>query len=133
MPGLRPQNVLPLGGGAELNRLERGAKETSPLAFITRLPITAARFAHENLGLRGRIERFEPGFRAECQRVRALDLRILSSPALDETLSDVEQMLNETGALLLTAYGGLLAALVPLSATLRAARGEGAAKLQRDL
>ena len=133
VPGLRPQNVLPLGGGAELDRLERGARETSPLAFLTRLPITAARFAHENLGLRGRIERFEPGFRAECQRVRALDLRILSSPALDETLSDVEQMLNETGALLLTAYGGLLAALVPLSATLRAARKEGASKLQRDL
>jgi phosphohistidine swiveling domain-containing protein len=34
---------------------------------------------------------------------------------------------------LLTAYGSLLAALVPLSATLRASRGEGAAKLQRDL
>jgi len=134
IPGLRPQNVLPLGGGAEIERLERSAKEVSPLAFLSRLPLTAARFAHENLGLRGRIERFEPGFRAECQRVRSLDLRILSSPALDETLSDVEQMLNETGGLLLTAYGGLLAALVPLSATLRAACGpERATKLQRDL
>jgi pyruvate,water dikinase len=133
VPGLRPHNILPLGGGAELERLERGAKEASPIAFLSRLPLTAARFAHENLGLRGRIERFEPGFRAECVRLRGLDLRILSSPALDETLSDVEQMLNETGGLLLTAYGGLLAALVPLSATLRAARGEGAAKLQRDL
>lgn len=134
VPGLRPQNVLPLGGGAaELERLERDAKEASPIAFLSRLPLTAARFARENLGLRGRIERFEPSFRAECMRVRSLDLRILSSPALDETLSDVEQLLHESGALLLTAYGGLLAALVPLSATLRAAKGEGAAKLQRDL
>ena len=133
VPGLRPQNVLPLGGGSEIERLERGRREVSPLAFLSRLPLTAARFARENLGLRGRIDRFEPGFRAECMRVRSLDLRILSSLALDETLSDVEQLLNEAGALLLTAYGGLLAALVPLSATLRAARGEGAAKLQRDL
>jgi len=134
VPGLRPQNVLPWGGGAEIERLERGAKEVSALGFLTRLPLTAARFAHENFGLRGRIERFEPAFRAECQRVRSLDLRILSSPALDETLSDVEQLLHETGALLLTAYGGLLAALVPLSATLRTVRGEaGGAKLQRDL
>jgi phosphohistidine swiveling domain-containing protein len=134
VPGLRPQNVLPLGGGDEIDRLEREAKETSPLGFLSRLPLTAARFARENLGLRGRIERFEPGFRAECLRVRSLDLRILPSPALDETLSDVEQLLNEAGGLLLTAYGGLLAALVPLSATLRGLRGAKAgAKLQRDL
>ncbi|MET0387998.1 MAG: PEP/pyruvate-binding domain-containing protein [Polyangiales bacterium] len=133
VPGLRPAAVLPLGGGSEIERLERGALRASPIAFLSRLPLTAARFAHENLGLRGRIERFEPGFRAECQRVRSLDLRILSSPALDETLSDAEQLLNEAGGLLLTAYGGLLAALVPLSATLRAFRGAGAAKLQRDL
>src|SRR5262249_49666438 len=38
VPGLRPQNVLPLGGGAELSRLERDAKEASPLAFLSRLP-----------------------------------------------------------------------------------------------
>jgi phosphohistidine swiveling domain-containing protein len=133
VPGLRPQAVLPLGGGAEIERLERTAKEVSPLAFLSRLPLTAARFTRENLGLRGRIERFEPGFRAECARVRSLDLRILPSPALDETLSDVEQLLNEAGGLLLTAYGGLLAALVPLSAALRALRGPAAAKLQRDL
>jgi len=134
VPGLRPQNVLPLGGGSEIERLERGRRDASPIGFLSRLPLTAARFARENLGLRGRIERFEPGFRAECLRVRSLDLRVLSSLALDETLSDAEQLLNEAGGLLLTAYGGLLAALVPLSATLRAARGaEGAAKLQRDL
>lgn len=133
VPGLRPQNVMPLGGGSEVERLERGAREKRPLGFLSRLPLTAARFARENLGLRGRIERFEPAFRAESERVRSLDLRILSSRALDETLSDVEQLLNEAGGLLLTAHGGLLAALVPLSATLRAAHSMDAAKLQRDL
>lgn len=133
VPGLRPQAVLPLGGGAEIERLERDAKEVSSLAFLSRLPLTATRFARENLGLRARVERFEPGFRAECARVHSLDLRILPSPALDETLSDVEQLLNERGSLLLTAYGGLLASLLPLSAALHALKGPAADKLQLDL
>jgi phosphohistidine swiveling domain-containing protein len=133
VPGLRPQTVLPLGGGAEIERLERDAKEVSSLAFLSRLPLSVTRFARENLGLRARVERYEPGFRAECARVHSLDLRILPSPALDETLSDVEQLLNERGALLLTAYGGLLAALLPLSAALRALKGAAGDKLQRDL
>ena len=133
VPGLRPEAVLPLGGGAEIERLERAAKEVSSLAFVSRLPLTLVRFARENLGLRPRVERFEPTFRAESARVRSLDLRILPSPALDETLSDVEQLLNETGGLLLTAYGGLLAALVPLSAALRALKGPDGTALQHDL
>jgi pyruvate,water dikinase len=133
VPGLRPATVLPLGGGAEIERLERAAKDVSSFAFVSRFPLTIARFARENIGLRARVERFEPGFRAESARVRSLDLRILPSPALDETLSDVEQLLNETGSLLLTGYGGLLAALVPLSAALRALKGPAGAKLERDL
>ncbi|HKP57024.1 MAG TPA: PEP/pyruvate-binding domain-containing protein [Polyangiales bacterium] len=133
VPGLRPRSVLPLGGGLEIERLEREMPEVSRMGFLSRLPVTAARFARENLGLRGRIERFEPAFQEECARIRSLDLRILPSPALDETLSDVHRLLNETGGLMLTAYGGLLAALVPLSATLRMLKGDDGDKLQRDL
>ncbi|HKU38824.1 MAG TPA: PEP/pyruvate-binding domain-containing protein [Polyangiales bacterium] len=133
VPGLRPRAVLPLGGAIEIERLERELPEVSRVGFLSRLPVTAARFARENLGLRGRVERFESGFREECTRIRSLDLRILPSPALDETLSDVHRLLNETGGLMLTAYGGLLAALVPLSATLRMLKGDESDKLQRDL
>jgi pyruvate,water dikinase len=133
VPGLGPRSVLPFGGGAEIERLERDFPDVSSVGFIARLPLTAARFARENLGLRARVDHFEPAFQAECARIRSLDLRILPSPALDETLSDVHRLLNETGGLMLTAYGGLLASLLPLSAALRVIKGDGAAKLQRDL
>jgi rifampicin phosphotransferase len=133
VPGLRPGAVLPLGGGAEIERLERDLPRGASLRFLSRLPLTAARFVHENLGLGRRVERFEPGFHEEAARIRALDLRILPSPSLDETLSDVHRLLNETGGLMLTAYGSLLAALVPLSAALRLFAGDDAQKLQRDL
>lgn len=133
VPGLSPRNVLPLGGGAEVDRLERDVKSKPSLRFVSRLPLTAARFVRENLGLGRRVERFEPGFQEEVARIRALDLRILPSPSLDETLSDVHRLLSETGGLMLTAYGSLLAALVPLSAALRAFAGDGADKMQLDL
>jgi phosphohistidine swiveling domain-containing protein len=133
VPGLRPRAVLPFGGAIEIDRLEAELPEQSSVGFLTRLPVTVARFARENLGLRSRVERYEPAFQDEGARIRALDLRILPSPALDETLSDVHRLLNETGGLMLTAYGGLLAALVPLSATLRMLKGADSEKLQRDL
>ncbi len=133
VPGLRPRNVLPLGGGAEIERLERDLPSAPSFRFMARLPLTAARFTRENLGLRRRIERFEPAFEEEAARIRALDLRILPAPSLDETLSDVHRLLNETGGLMLTAYGSLLAALVPLSAALHLFAGDKAEKLQRDL
>ncbi|HEX7479715.1 MAG TPA: PEP/pyruvate-binding domain-containing protein [Polyangiales bacterium] len=133
VPGLTPSRLLPLGGGAEIERLERELRHTPSFRFFSRLPLTAARFVRENLGLAARIERFEPGFADECARVRSLDLRILPSPALDETLSDVHRLLDEAGSLTLTAYGGLLAALLPLSAALKLLAGADAEKLQRDL
>ncbi len=133
VPGLTPSALLPLGGGAEIERLERELEHKPSLWFLSRLPLTAARFLRENLGLRARVQRFEPAFADECARVRSLDVRILPSPALDETLSDVHRLLDETGGLMLTAYGGLLASLVPLTAALRVFAGPAAEKLQRDL
>lgn len=133
VPGLTLRMLLPVGGVSELTRLERDMPEWSRMGFVSRLPMTAARFARENLGLRARIERFEPAFHDECSRIRSLDLRILPSPALDETLSDVHRLLNETGGLMLTAYGGVLAALLPLSAALRVLRGADADRVQREL
>ncbi len=119
VPGLRPTTVLPLGGAAEAARLEREAPRVGRAGFLLRLPATATRFAQSNLGFRRKVERFETRFVAERTRIERLDLRILPAAALDETLSDVRTLLDETGALMLTAYGGLLSALVPLRAALR--------------
>ena len=133
VPGLRPSTVLPLGGGAEIARLERELPKTGSIGFLSRLPATVTRFLRENVGLRAKLESFEPAFFDECSRIRGLDLRVLPSPSLDETLSDAQRLLDDTGALMLTAYGRLLAALVPLSAALRVAVGDDAPRLQLEL
>lgn len=133
VPGLRPSHVLPFGGGDEIASLERSTAPISSLAFLSRLPTTAARLAREHLGLQRRVERSQRQFDAELARLRAMDLRILPGAALDATLSDVHHLLSEVGTLMLTAYGGLLVSLLPLRSGLKAALGDEAERWQQDL
>jgi pyruvate,water dikinase len=133
VPGLSPAMILPLGGGAESERLEREVERPSSAAFLLRLPATAARFARSNLGFARRLEEFERSFLAERRRIEQLDLRILSASALDDTLADAHRLLDEAGSMLLTAYGSLLAVLVPLRGALLALAGERGGRLQQSL
>jgi pyruvate,water dikinase len=70
---------------------------------------------------------------SELARIEGIDLRILSSAALDATLSDAHRLLHETGTTLLTAYGGLLSALVPLRAALSLLFRERGERMLRTL
>jgi phosphohistidine swiveling domain-containing protein len=133
VPGLRPSLWLPFGGGSEIEQLSREARSVSSRGFLLRLPRTAARFTRSSLGLRRNVEAFEAAFEAERARIEGLDFRILSASALDETLSDVHRLLSEAGTLLLTAYGALLAALVPLRTALALLKGDQADSVQHAL
>lgn len=122
VPGLKPSHLVPPGaGGAELARLEHegSARERGKQAnVLLRLPGVASRLSSAHLGFEQRITRFDGAFAFERARIDMLDLRILPGAALDETLSDVERLLGQTGALLAQAYGGLVAALWPLRSAL---------------
>lgn len=122
VPGLRSSHLLLAGGGGkELARAEQealAAHEAKQSNVLIRLPGVASRLASAHLGFEQRCTRFESAFAFERARIDRLDLRILPGAALDETLSDVERLLNQTGALLAQAYGGLLAALLPLRSAL---------------
>ncbi len=115
VPGLRPRTLLALGGGGEVERLESAVERRSPVGFLARLPLTAARFARENLGLTSRLAELETSFDAERHRLLSIDPRILSASALDRMLTDAERLLDETGAVMLTVYGNLLGTVVALS------------------
>ena len=117
VPGLRPSTVLPLGGAGLIERLEQETPRGGSSGFLLRLPSTVTRFVRSHLGFGKRVALLERMLTAERARVERLDLRILSAPALDATLSDVHRLLHETGTTMLTAYGGLLSTLVPLRTT----------------
>lgn len=133
VPGFRPSAVLPLAGGAELDRLDEAAAGVSSAGFLARLPATAARYLATHLRFQAGLRRFERMFRAEHARLSGFDLRILPGPSLGETLADARRLLEETGATMLTAYGGLLSALILMRAALRATVGDRAEQLVQDL
>jgi phosphohistidine swiveling domain-containing protein len=133
VPGLRPSLILPIDGSAELERLERDRPTPNSARVLLRLPLTAARFAASHVGFRSRLTQFETSFEAERARIESMDFRILSSTALDATLSDVHRMLNEAGGMLLRAYGGSLSVLAAVRAALVLHKGEQAANVQHTL
>jgi len=133
VPGLRPRTMLALGGGGEVDRLEAEVHPRGHAAFIARLPFTVTRFVRENVAITARVAAFEASFAVERGRVGGVDLRILAPQALAHALRDVERLLDDTGAIMLTCYGNLLGAVVLLNKVLDVVAKEHSASLQRDL
>jgi pyruvate,water dikinase len=119
VPGLRPRTLLALGGGGEQDLLEEQTDRRSSAGFFLRLPLTATRFMRENYLITTRVEAFEAFFEEERRTYRDMDLRVLSPSALSKTLRDIEQLLDQSGAIMLTCYGNLLASIVALRGVLR--------------
>lgn len=133
VPGLSPRVILSLGGGGEVERLERDAGRRGRGAFLLRLPMTAARFASENFRLTERVLRWEKGFLADKRRVEAIDLRILSATAVHRVLTEVERLLDEAGEVMLNVYGNLLGTMVALRTLIASAAPERTVELLREL
>jgi pyruvate,water dikinase len=122
VPGLRSSHLLlASSAGKDLARTAHdglSSQDGKQSNVLLRLPGVASRLASAHLGFEQRYARFASAFAFERARIDRLDLRILPGAALDETLSDVERLLAQTGALLAQAYGGLVAALLPLRSAL---------------
>lgn len=135
VPGLRPKRLLALGGGGEGDRLESDLRPRSKRGFLARLPVTAARFAKENFGLNERVAGFEKLFASERARIEGVDMAVLSPSGLAAMFRDIEHLLDESGAVMLTVYGNLLSSVVLFQGVLAAVAKEPgeAERLQRDL
>lgn len=133
VPFLRPTTLLSLGGGGYADLLELDLEQVGHAGFFARLPLTIARLLRENVGVAERVEDFERTFADERERWRALELPVLSPSALDRTLADLEQLLDDAGAVMLTCYGNLLLLVVLLRAALRLVAGEGYQTLERGV
>ncbi len=133
VPGLSPRLIFALGGGEGLPALEAEANARGELAYLARLPMTVRRFAKENLQVGERVARFEDEFASERRRLEAVDLAVLSPSGLARTLTDIERLLDRTGAVMLTVYGNLLGCAAALTLAMRAVAGDEAERLVRDL
>ena len=133
VPGLRPKTLLALGGGGMGDRLETDIVPRSRAAFFARLPVTAARYARENYNITERVRAFESFYESERRRIESVDPALLSPASMAALLRDVEHLLDEAGAVMLTVYGNLLASVVLLQGVLALVVSEQADTVQRDL
>lgn len=133
VPGLRPKTLLALGGGGMGDRLEADIVPRSRAAFFARLPVTAARYARENYKVTERVRDFEHFYESERRRIESVDPALLSPASMAALLRDVEHLLDEAGAVMLTVYGNLLASVVLLQGVLALVVSEQADTVQRDL
>ena len=133
IPWIHPATLVRLGGGRYAAELDEVIAQRSSTRFFLRLPRTAARYARENFRLQARVAEFERYFSEERIRLGSLDPRILEPSGLDRMLHDAEQLLEETGSIMLTAYANLLTAVLVLLGILRVLRLEEPSNLYRDL
>lgn len=133
VPGLKPRTLFEFGGGGEVETLEAQIDDRSSWGFLARLPLTVTRFARENFRLAERVEVFEQQYAEERRRFHSLDLRVLAPAGLDHTLRDVERLLDDAGAVMLTCYGNLLASATALRAVLRLVAPGNVERLEREL
>lgn len=132
VPFVDPRVISALGGGDFAERLEKVEPE-GRAAFLARFPIAGARFLRESVVVDTRASEFAVQFEAERKRIEGIDLRMLSAPALDRTLLDVERLLDELGSVMLTVYGSLLASVLLLDGWLHLRVGGDAERVLRDL
>ncbi|MCG8558140.1 MAG: PEP-utilizing enzyme [Proteobacteria bacterium] len=118
VPGVDARTLSMLGVETELEPVHERLDERSSLKFLVRLPMTIARLAHDTLTFPRRRAESRRQFEAELQRIEALDMRVLDTSSLDNTLSDTQELLAHVGGVMLSAYGSLLLSVLLLRAAL---------------
>jgi pyruvate,water dikinase len=118
VPWLKPRTLVELGGGAGGDELELQVEGVSRKSFYARMPLTAVRLAREHLRIDDDVARYEVIAMAAERAHGALDLAILPDDGLARTLRDIQELLEETGTVMLTCASSALAGHLALKAVL---------------
>jgi len=133
VPGLDPKTLLDLGGGAEVDVLERQVAGISKRGFYARLPLTATRLLAEQMRLGGEVDRFDAIAGRARRSIGDIDLTILPDDALGKTLRDARKLLDQCGELMLACASASLASHVALKTVLAASMPAGAERIAQAL
>jgi pyruvate,water dikinase len=133
VPGLDPKTLIDLGGGSEVEILEKQVAGVSRRAFYARLPLTAARLLTEQMRLVGEVDRFHASASRVRQSLGAIDFTILPDAALAAALADARKLLDQCGELMLSCASASLASHVALKTVLARASPVGAERIAQAL
>jgi pyruvate,water dikinase len=133
VPGLDPKTLVDLGGGSEVEILEKQVAGVSRRAFYARLPMTAARLLTEQMRLAGEVDRFDAYAGRVRQSLGAIDFTILPDTALGAAFRDARKLLDRCGELMLSCASASLASHVALKTVLARASPVGAERIAQAL
>jgi pyruvate,water dikinase len=133
VPGLDPKTLLDLGGGSEVEILERQVAAVSKRGFYARLPLTATRLLAEQMRLGGEVDRFDARASRIHHSIGAIDLTILPDDALATTLRDARHLLDQCGELMLSCASASLTSHLALKTVLARSLPVGAERIAQAL
>ncbi|MET0595427.1 MAG: PEP/pyruvate-binding domain-containing protein [Polyangiaceae bacterium] len=133
VPGLDPKTLIDLGGGSEVEILEKQVTGVSRRAFYARLPLTAARLLTEQMRLAGEVDKFDTLARRVRQSQEAIDFTILPDIALAAALQEARKLLDRCGELMLSCASASLASHVALKTVVARASPVGAERIAQAL
>lgn len=133
VPWLDPRTLVELGGGHGGDDLAAQVSDVSRRGFYLRLPITAARLAEEQLRIDDVVMRFEREAERFVRTHASLDLEILPDAALAKRLVAVQDLLAETGDVMLTCASSSLGTHLVLERILGRVAPIGGGRLAQTL
>ncbi|HSN97530.1 MAG TPA: PEP-utilizing enzyme, partial [Candidatus Nanopelagicales bacterium] len=122
VPGLSPQAILGVSGGATpsvIERLDRQTAGVSKRSFLMRLPLHAPRLLVQQAALERDVNSFEADAMRARRSLSELDLRVLPDDAIATTLKSAFLLLERTGTLMLRCASASLASYLALCEALR--------------
>jgi phosphohistidine swiveling domain-containing protein len=133
VPWLDPRALVELGGGAGGDELALQTQDVSKKGFYVRFPLTAARLLKEQLRLDEGVARFEEVAERAQRAHNALDLAILPDEGLARTILDIQELLEQTGTVMLTCASSTLGSHLALATLLGRVAPIGADRLAQGL
>ena len=133
VPFLDPRTLVELGGGWGGDELEGQVAGVSRRGFFARLPLTASRLIKEQLRLDEDVARYEAIAEKAWRANNALDLAILPDEAVARTIRDVQDLLEQTGTVMLTCASSTLGTHLALKMLLERVAPLGADRLAQSL
>jgi len=118
VPWLDPRTLVELGGGSGADEVAAQTLDISHKGFYARLPLTATRLLKQQLKLDEDVRKFEEWAESALKLHHALDLAILPDEGLARTIADAQEMLEQTGSVMLTCASSSLGAHVALKSLL---------------
>jgi pyruvate,water dikinase len=133
VPFLDPRTLVELGGGWGGDELATQVEDVSRRGFYARLPLTAARLVREQVRLDDDVKAFETVAEKQWRAQSALDLAILPDEGVARRLRDIQELLEETGTVMLTTASSTLGSHLALKMMLERVAPLDAERLAQSL